>query len=680
MCGIVGGVAERNLSAILLEGLQRLEYRGYDSAGLALLKVNGRKDEQQTVEIARERSLGKIAKLKQKVDQAGSELRGRVGIAHTRWATHGVPSENNAHPHICNNSVAVVHNGIIENYQQLKAQQLEQGYRFTSETDTEVVTHAIHNALNQQLAHAKPKGITQTLKPVQGDATMTNSHTEQSLRHAEHPPRHAELDSASQDTNAALPQLFLKAVQESLKTFDGAYALGVISTQVPDTLIAARKGSPLVIGVGFGEYFIASDVSALLPVTQRFIYLEEGDIALMTRGSLQIFNADGEAVERKEVLSQQTASASDLNGHRHYMHKEIFEQPQAVVDTLEGRLQERSVKVDAFGNQAEAVFKSIHQLQIIACGTSYHAGLVAKYWLEDIIGLPCHVEVASEYRYRNPVIADNTLVVTISQSGETADTLAALQQITANRENRNIPTLSICNVPESSLVRESDLAFLTHAGPEIGVASTKAFTTQLVALALLLVAVGKTRNCLSEERESLIVEGLNKLPNLIKQSLQHEADIKVLAQSFADKQHAIFLGRGTMYPIAMEGALKLKEISYIHAEAYPAGELKHGPLALIDEAMPVIAIAPHDELLEKLKSNLQEVSARGGQMIVFEDEKSNISSEKDFTVIKATTNVGRITAPITFNIALQLLSYHVALIKGTDVDQPRNLAKSVTVE
>lgn len=620
MCGIVGGVAERNIVPILLEGLKRLEYRGYDSSGIAVLG-----SEKQ---IERVRSLGKIKSLRDKIEEKqaqGAEVSGHIGIAHTRWATHGIPAENNAHPHVCNNQVAVVHNGIIENYQALKSSQIDQGYRFTSETDTEVVAHAIHY----------------------------------------------ELQTA--------PSL-LNAVQKAVASFEGAYALGVVAIDDPDTLIAARKGSPLVIGIGIGEHFIASDVSALLPVTQRFIFLEEGDVAEITRESVVIYNAVGQCVERPAKQSNLTAHSVELGEHRHYMHKEIFEQPQAVVDTLEGRITQDHMLVSAFGHQAEAIFKTIQQVQIIACGTSYHAGLVAKYWFEDIIGLPCQVEVASEYRYRNAVVLDNTLFVTISQSGETADTLAALQQIKAHKKEKNIPTLTVCNVPESSLTRESDLTFLTHAGPEIGVASTKAFTTQLVALSLLMTAVGKVQARLSQKRETIIVHGLQKLPGLIKKALEHEDKIVEIAQSFADRESALFLGRGTMYPIAMEGALKLKEISYIHAEAYPAGELKHGPLALIDETIPVVTIAPHDDLLEKLKSNLQEVKARGGQMIVFEDEQSGVSSEPGFRVIKATTNVGRITAPITFNIPLQLLSYHVALIKGTDVDQPRNLAKSVTVE
>ena len=640
MCGIVGGIAERSVMPILLEGLRRLEYRGYDSSGIALL------DRKHTIQ--RIRAMGKIKQLETKIEQAKTVLSGNIGIAHTRWATHGIPSENNSHPHVCNNKVAVVHNGIIENYQGLKKAQVAAGYRFTSETDTEVVTHAIHEQLE------------------------------------------------------ATDDLF-KAVRQAIKEFEGAYALGVIAINDPGTLIAARKGSPLVIGVGIGEHFIASDVSALLPVTQNFIFLEEGDIAKLTRGSVEIYDINGIQVQRSVKESSLSVNSVELGEHRHFMHKEIFEQPQAVIDTLEGRITQDKVLVSSFGPQAETIFSNIEQVYIIACGTSYHAGLVAKYWAEDIIGLPCQVEVASEFRYRNPVIQNNTLFVTISQSGETADSLAALQQIKSFRrtrenstnpsQNSNIrgkasvrygctytPTLSICNVAESSLTREADLCYLTYAGPEIGVASTKAFTTQLVALALLITSIGKAKKTLNADREALIVSGLQKLPNLIANALAQEHEIESLAELFADKQHALFLGRGTMYPIAMEGALKLKEISYIHAEAYPAGELKHGPLALIDENMPVVAIAPLDDLLEKLKSNLHEVKARGGQMIVFEDEQSDISSEPGFKVIKATINVGRITAPITYNILLQLLSYHVALIKGTDVDQPRNLAKSVTVE
>lgn len=622
MCGIVGGIAERNVMPVLLEGLRRLEYRGYDSSGITVL------DESNSLK--RIRSLGKIKKLQEKIEQTDEILTGQLAIAHTRWATHGVPSENNAHPHISNDLVAVVHNGIIENYQALKAHQQEQGYLFESETDTEVVAHAIHSHL-----------------------TTDND--------------------------------ILAAVKLAILEFDGAYAFGVICKDDPNTLIAARKGSPLVIGIGIGEHFIASDVSALLPVTQRFIFLEDGDIARVTREEVIIYDAKGNRVEREVKQSSLSATAVELGGYKHYMQKEVFDQPQAVIDTLEGRISQHHVLVSSFGHQAEQVFQSVQQLQIIACGTSYHAGLVTKYWFEDILGMPCQVEVASEYRYRNPVVLNNTLFVTISQSGETADTLAALQQIKSTKKSEgdrklNIPTLSICNVAESSLTRESDFTCLTHAGPEIGVASTKAFTTQLVVLALLMTSIGKVQKRLTEDQEQRIVQGLQKLPKLINSALEHESTIKKIAKLFADKQHALFLGRGTMYPIALEGALKLKEISYIHAEAYPAGELKHGPLALIDENMPVIAIAPLDDLLEKLKSNIQEVKARGGQMIVFEDEQSDISSDDGFEVLKVTQNVGRITAPITFNVALQLLSYHVALIKGTDVDQPRNLAKSVTVE
>jgi glucosamine--fructose-6-phosphate aminotransferase (isomerizing) len=639
MCGIVAGIAERNIVPILLEGLRRLEYRGYDSAGIAVLDPQS--------QIQRIRSLGKIENLENKLNIVDT-FSGHIGIAHTRWATHGAPAEKNAHPHICNQSVSVVHNGIIENHQQLKQQQIEQGYRFTSDTDTEVIAHAVHQ-------------------------NLTN------------------------DSN------LLAALQKSLKTLKGAYALAVMSKDNPNEIVVARKGSPLVIGLGIGENFIASDVSALLPVTQNFIFLEEGDTARVTRNAVEIFDHNGQKVARPTKQSALTNASIELGEHRHFMHKEIFEQPQAIIDTLEGRVTQHQVLTSTFGHHAESLFQTIKRIQIIACGTSYHAGLVAKYWFEDIIGMSCQIEVASEYRYRNPVLQNNTLLLTLSQSGETADTLAALQQIKQYRtchsersegspthttvilsevENQklNIPTLTICNVPESSLTRESDLTFLTHAGPEIGVASTKAFTTQLVALALLLCVIGKVQNRLDSEREALIVQGLHKLPGLVNNALAHEELVKDLANQIATKTSAIFLGRGSMYPIAMEAALKLKEISYIHAEAYPAGELKHGPLALIDENIPVIAIAPHDELLEKLKSNLQEVNARGGQLYVFEDEQSNITSEKGYQIIKATTNVGRITAPITFNIPLQLLAYHVAIAKGTDVDRPRNLAKSVTVE
>ncbi len=625
MCGIVGGIAERNLTPILLEGLKRLEYRGYDSSGIALLNAD--------LTLQRVRALGKIKRLEQKINECDEPFAGNVGIAHTRWATHGAPAENNAHPHICNGSVAIVHNGIIENYELLKQEQLAHNYQFTSETDTEVVAHEVHYQLR----------------------------THDSL---------------------------FDAVSAAVKRFEGAYALGVISTTEPDTLIATRRGSPLVVGVGIGEHFIASDVSALLPVTRRFIFLEDGDIAVVTKDSLQIFDVSGQSVTREAKESNLSVESVELGQHRHYMHKEIYEQPQAVIDTLVGRIKHDSVIPSSFGQEAESVFKQIETVQIIACGTSYHAGMVAKYWFEDVCQLTCHVEVASEYRYRNPVLKNKTLFITLSQSGETADTLAALQKVVEMRHDMStssqgdilIPTLAVCNVPESSLTRASDFVCLTHAGPEIGVASTKAFTTQLVVLAVLVTTMSRVKAQIDDKREKAIVTGLQQLPTLITKVLSHEDIIEKIAETFSDKQHALFLGRGTMYPIAMEGALKLKEISYIHAEAYPAGELKHGPLALIDENMPVIAIAPHDDLLEKLKSNLQEVRARGGKMIIFEDESADIEPEEGMQVIKATTNVGRFTAPIVFNIALQLLSYHVALIKGTDVDQPRNLAKSVTVE
>lgn len=625
MCGIVGGIAERNLTPILLEGLKRLEYRGYDSSGIALLNTE--------FGIQRVRALGKIKALQRKIEADTLSFSGNLGIAHTRWATHGAPAENNAHPHICNDKVAVVHNGIIENYEALKQEQIANNYQFTSETDTEVVAHEVHYQLE--------------------------SH-----------------------------DVLFDAVKAAVARFEGAYALGVISADDPNTLIAARKGSPLVIGVGIGEHFIASDVSALLPVTRRFIFLEDNDIAILTKESICIYNALGQKVEREAKESNLSVESVELGQHRHYMHKEIYEQPQAVVDTLVGRIKQDSVIPTSFGQDAARTFEQIESVQIIACGTSYHAGMVAKYWFEDVCQLTCHVEVASEYRYRNPVVHDKTLFITLSQSGETADTLAALQKVIQIREEIKsgdqgtvcIPTLAICNVAESSLTRESDFVCLTHAGPEIGVASTKAFTTQLVVLAVLVTTISRIKRKITSEREKAIVTGLQQLPTLISKVLSHEETIEKIAEDFSDKQHALFLGRGTMYPIAMEGALKLKEISYIHAEAYPAGELKHGPLALIDEHMPVIAIAPHDDLLEKLKSNLQEVKARGGQMIIFEDEHSDIEPEEGMMVIKSTTNVGRFTAPIVFNIALQLLSYHVALIKGTDVDQPRNLAKSVTVE
>ena len=609
MCGIVGGVAQRNIVPILLEGLKRLEYRGYDSAGLAVIN-------NQT--LFRKRELGKVKGLEALLEV--DPIFGPIGIAHTRWATHGKPSTENAHPHVSSNKVAVVHNGIIENHEPLRGALIDEGYLFTSETDTEVIVHQLY----------------QTMEHTQG---------------------------------------FLKAVKLMVKKLEGAYALGIICTEEPDTLIACRKGSPLVIGVGIGEYFIASDVAALLPVTQRFIFLEEGDIASISIDKLIIYDANDKVVTRPVKESQLTADSVDKGDYRHYMLKEIYEQPFAISQALEGRFINNRLQENCFGHKAAEVFDTIKSIQILACGTSYHAGLVARYWFERLARVPCNIEVASEFRYRNPVLAENTLIVTISQSGETADTLAALQE--AKRLGAKY-SLAICNVPESSLVRESDLVLMTRAGPEIGVASTKAFTTQLTALMLLVIAVGR-RFELTEAMEQKISSDLFKLPRKIEAVLKLDDQIKVLAEQFAEKEHALFLGRGSHYPIAMEGALKLKEISYIHAEAYPAGELKHGPLALIDSEMPVITVAPNNSLLEKLKSNIQEVSARGGQLIVFMDETLASATSENVQIIKV-PQVENEISPIIYTIPLQLLSYYVAVLKGTDVDQPRNLAKSVTVE
>jgi glucosamine--fructose-6-phosphate aminotransferase (isomerizing) len=615
MCGIIGGVSRQDITALLIEGLKRLEYRGYDSSGLAVLTKNNA--------FKRVRSVGKVDRLEKNLTTRKNKIKGNIGIAHTRWATHGEPIEKNAHPHISNNTVSVVHNGIIENYLELKDSQLKQGYRFTSDTDTEVIAHAIEFAMQ------------------------------------------------SSDS-------FLESVQKAITTFDGAYGLGIISPNYPNTIIATRKGSPLVIGIAKNGNYIASDQLALLPVTNKFIFLEEGDIAELNIEKVTIYDKDGIEVNRPIKTSKIKEGEVELGNYKHFMQKEIFEQPQAIRDTLESRITKESVMVSAFGHKARDIFKNIKQVQIVACGTSYNAGLVAKYWLEDIAKIPCNIEVASEYRYRNPVILNDTLFVTVSQSGETADTLEALR--TAKKINNTIDTLCICNCAESSITRNSDLTFLTHAGPEIGVASTKAFTTQLVALALLTCSIGVSKETISKKRERLIVEGLMLLPGLINECLLEEDQIKKIAIRFKDKNNALFIGRGTMHAIAKEGALKLKEISYIHAESYPAGELKHGPIALIDDSIPVVAIAPNDELLSKLKSNLQEIKSRGSQMIVFEDKNSRVKPMKAMEVISITSNLGRITAPIIFTIPLQLLSYHVALIKGTDVDKPRNLAKSVTVE
>ncbi len=608
MCGIVGAVAQRNVVPILIEGLKRLEYRGYDSAGVAVI------DRDHC--LARTRSVGKVRELERRLD---AHMEGTTGIAHTRSATHGRPATENAHPHICRNTVALVHNGIIENHATLRRAQMQLGYEFTSETDTEVIVHEIYRRLEE----------TSDL---------------------------------------------LAAVRMALPSLRGAYALGVITNREPDRLVAARRGSPLVIGVGIGEHFIASDVAALLPVTQRFIFLEEGDIADITCDAVAIYDAHGARVERPIKHSELSADAVARGEYRHYMLKEIHEQPRAIADTLENRIGLERVYEEAFGHAA-GLFADIEAVQIVACGTSYHAGLIGRYWLEGLASLPCAVEVASEFRYRKPRVAPHTLFVTLSQSGETADTLAALAYA---RELGFAHTLTICNAPESSLVRGSELVLMTQAGPEIGVASTKAFTTQLVALLLLVVVLGRRRG-LGPEDEARIVQLLRGLPSQIEQVLGLDAAVQAWVPFFAAKQHALFLGRGTQYPVAMEGALKLKEISYIHAEAYPAGELKHGPLALVDADMPVVAVAPNNALLEKLQSNLQEVRARGGELFVFADTRNAIREDAQTHVINVPPT-DDLLAPIVYTVLLQLLAYHVAVSKGADIDQPRNLAKSVTVE
>ncbi len=609
MCGIVGAISKRNVSSILLEGLKRLEYRGYDSAGMAVLNKGL---------LERIRKPGKVSELGEALQT--SKLDGGVGIAHTRWATHGIPSEFNAHPHICNGRVAIVHNGIIENFQELREAQGRAGFKFTSDTDTEVIAHQIVLYLDQ--------GNT-----------------------------------------------LFQAVQKTVSDLKGAYALGVIDRTDENRMIAARKGSPLVIGLGDDENFIASDVQALLKETQRFIYLENGDIADITCDKISIFDQQGQFVEREIKSSKLSSEAAEKGEYPHYMLKEIYEQPQAIADTLEGRVLNGRVMDEILGPNAKSILDKTQSIQIIACGTSYHAGLVAKYWFEEIAGLHCHVEVASEFRYRKHIVRPGTLFVTISQSGETADSLAALQQ--ANSENY-VGSLVICNVPESSLVRESDLVLMTHAGPEIGVASTKAFTTQLVALMMLVILVGR-RNGLHPEMEKILVEQLLNLPVRVNKALSLNDEIKKLAELYKDKHHALFLGRGSHHPIAMEGALKLKEISYIHAEAYPAGELKHGPIALVDSNIPVITVAPNNELLEKLKSNLEEVRARGGELHVFADIGCEFTNGEQIHLLEIDAPENAV-APIIFTVPLQLLAYHVAVLKGTDIDQPRNLAKSVTVE
>ncbi|MET0067085.1 MAG: glutamine--fructose-6-phosphate transaminase (isomerizing) [Candidatus Thiodiazotropha sp.] len=608
MCGIVGGISQRNVVPVLMDGLKRLEYRGYDSAGVAIL------DERQHLQ--RIRSVGKVAALNELIE--GSHLSGGLGIAHTRWATHGMPSERNAHPHMSGERVAIVHNGIIENYAELREELTEKGFVFTSETDTEVIAHLL-------------------------------------------------ADTVKMESD------FIKAVRKAAEKLVGAYALAVVSPDDPDQLVVIRAGSPLVIGLGKDENFIASDVFALLPVTQRFIFLEEGDLAHISTHKVSIFNADAEPVEREVRTSQVSAVKAEKGPYRHYMLKEIFEQPAVIAETLEGRIHKGRLLDASFGHEAKALLDKTRNVHIVACGTSYHAGLVARYWLEEI-GIHCSVEVASEFRYRQVVVPDDTLFVTITQSGETADTLAALR---GSKSKGYLGSLVICNVPESSLVRESDVALMTRAGPEIGVASTKAFTTQLVALRLLTLALAKRRG-MSVERERELVEELHALPRQVEVILKLNDAIAELANAFADRHHALFLGRGCFYPVAMEGALKLKEISYIHAEAYPAGELKHGPLALVDAEMPVICALPDDPLLEKVISNLQEVRARGGELFLFSDQKVKIGLDHFHNL--TLSDIYPSTAPIVYSVPLQLLAYHVAVLKGTDVDQPRNLAKSVTVE
>jgi glucosamine--fructose-6-phosphate aminotransferase (isomerizing) len=611
MCGIVGAIAERNVVPILMEGLRRLEYRGYDSAGIAVL--NG------TAHLKRLRTVGKVKMLQDAID--ADPTHGKVGIAHTRWATHGVPSERNAHPHISHDGLAIVHNGIIENHEELREELKKLGYAFSSETDTEVIAHRVHYHL------------------------------------------------------AAQKDLF-KAVRATVAELEGAYALAVVSEAEPERIILAREGCPVVVGLGVDENFVASDVAALLPVTRRFMFLEEGDVADIRRTSIKVLDKNGDSADRPVRESELSADAAEKGQYRHFMLKEIHEQPRAVADTLAERVANGRLLEAAFGPAATEVFSRVEHVHIIACGTSYHSGVVARYFIEQICKLPCTVEIASEYRYRNPVVPRNSLFVTISQSGETADTLAALRLA---KQAGYLSSLAICNVPESSLVRESELVMLTRAGPEIGVASTKAFTTQLTALGMLIVALAKNRTA-DAERERSLVQRLIEIPAIIEKTLTLDATIYNLAKRFADKHHALFLGRGALSAIAMEGALKLKEISYIHAEAYAAGELKHGPLALVDADMPVITVAPNNDLLEKLKSNLMEVRARGGELIVFADPESGITPSEGVTVIQMPRHVSYFQAPIVYTVPLQLLAYHVAILKGTDVDQPRNLAKSVTVE
>ncbi|HDR0636651.1 glutamine--fructose-6-phosphate transaminase (isomerizing) [Pasteurella multocida] len=610
MCGIVGAIAQRDVAEILVNGLHRLEYRGYDSAGISIVDQEKR--------LQRVRCLGKVQVLAEAV--AAEKITGGTGIAHTRWATHGAPSEDNAHPHV-SGQFAVVHNGIIENYEQLRIDLQQKGYQFLSQTDTEVIAHLVHWVMRNETS-------------------------------------------------------LLRAVQQVVKQLKGAYGMVVMDCEQPNHLVAARSGSPLVIGLGIGENFLASDQLALLNVTRRFIFLEEGDVAEITRRTVDIYDVNGHPVQRDSQDSHLTHDATEKGTFRHFMQKEIFEQPRAILNTLEGRLHQHNVLVDSIGNGAERLLEQVEHIQIVACGTSYNAGMVARYWFEHLAGISCDVEIASEFRYRKFVTRPKSLLITLSQSGETADTLAALRLA---KEKGYMGAMTICNVAGSSLVRESDLAFMTRAGVEIGVASTKAFTTQLATLLMLVIAIGKVTGNISLSQEEELVKALQSLPAEIEKALAFNQQIESLAQDFADKHHALFLGRGEYYPIAMEGALKLKEISYIHAEAYAAGELKHGPLALIDADMPVIVVAPTNDLLEKVKSNIEEVRSRGGQLYVFADKEAGFT-ETEGMKIMTMPKVNEVIAPIFYTIPMQLLAYHVALIKGTDVDQPRNLAKAVTVE
>jgi glucosamine--fructose-6-phosphate aminotransferase (isomerizing) len=609
MCGIVGSAARRNSAAILIEGLQRLEYRGYDSAGFAIIDDSGI--------LKRERCLGKVKALKDA--QAQSGLDGQIGIAHTRWATHGKPTEQNAHPHVSSDTVAVVHNGIIENHDELRAELRGKGYVFDSDTDTEVVAHLAHLLIAEQ-----------------GD--------------------------------------FVAGIKATLARLEGAYAVALVHTDYPDQIVAARSGSPLVVGIGFGENYVASDPQALRPVTDRFIYLDEGELVVVSASGVRIEGVSEQALQDRIVTLDEAHESTGKGNYRHYMMKEIHEQPDTIRATLEGRLSEAKVLVNAFGVEAADIFARAKAIQIVACGSSYYTGMVARYWAEELLNIPCQVEIASEFRYREVAVIKDTLFVTISQSGETADTLAALRDATS--ENY-LASLSLCNVPNSSLVRESDLSLMIKAGPEICVASTKAFTTQLADLLLMILAIGQQQS-IDEDVMAELVGALREAPQMVEAVLELDSAIEQVAGDFVEKHNALFLGRGSHFPVAMEGALKLKEISYIHAEGYASGELKHGPLALVDEYMPVVAVAPSGEMLDKVKSNLQEVQARGGVLYVFADEKE-LGLDEDIHHI-ALPHCHPIISPIVYTVPLQLLAYHVAVMKGTDVDQPRNLAKSVTVE